>query len=142
MNRSLHTLLRLRRFEADAARRALAEAIAAQQQAEARRDQAEAALREEAKSTDADTLLALRNFAAWLPRGAAERQAANHALAVAARASAAARTALAERRAALEAVEKRIEAAARAERQDAARREAHALDDAFRATRDRKEVLF
>jgi len=77
----------------------------------------------------------LQNFAAWLPRGTADRQAANHALSVAAKASAAARATLADRRAALEAVEKRIEAAARAERQDAARREAHTLDEAFRATR-------
>jgi flagellar biosynthesis chaperone FliJ len=135
MNRTLHTLLRLRRFEADAARRALAEALAAEAAAEAGRDQAAAALCEEAKNTDADTLLALQNFAAWLPRGTADRQAANHALAVAAKASAAARAALAERRAALEAVEKRIEAQARADQQEAARREAHALDEAFRAIR-------
>jgi len=135
MNRTLQTLLRLRRFEADAARRALAEAIAAEAAADARREQAEAALYQEAKSTDTDTLLALQNFAAWLPRGRADRQAANHALVVAAQASAAARAALAERRAAVEAVEKRVEAQLRTERQDASRREAHALDEVFRATR-------
>jgi len=135
MNPTLHTLLRLRRFEADAARRALAEAIAAEAAADVRLEKARAALHEEAKSTDEDTLLALQNFAAWLPRGTADIQAASHALAVAARASAAARAALADRRAALEAVEKRIEAASRTERQDAARREAHALDEIFRATR-------
>jgi len=135
MKTALHTLLRLRRFEADAARRALAEALAAEAEAESRRDRAEAALYEEARNTDEDTLLALQNFAAWLPRGTADRQAANHALAVAARTSSAARAALAERRAAMEAVEKHVEAQARAERQAEARREAHALDDAVRGTR-------
>jgi flagellar export protein FliJ len=135
MNRTLHTLLRLRRFEGDAARRALAEAIAAEAAAANRLHQAQSALHDEAHGLDGDTLLALQNFAAWLPRGTADIQAASHALAVAAHASAAARATLAERRAAMEAVEKRIEAQARADRQDATRREAHALDDAFRATR-------
>jgi flagellar export protein FliJ len=139
MKRHLANLLRLRRFEADTARRALAEALAAEADAQARLARAQEALAAEAGQAgslrDRDALVSLRNFAAWLPRGAAARQAAARAVAVAAQAAAAARAALAERRAALEAVEKLVEAAAREDRQHAARREAHALDDIFRARR-------
>ncbi len=118
MARALDTLLRLRKLEADQARRALGEAAARETAARHAADQARAArtLEQAAAAGDASDLVA-RAFADWLPASARMIEAADADCEREELAATAARTALAGRKAAFEAVESVV-----AERDVAARR--------------------
>jgi hypothetical protein len=95
----LAALARLRRFELAAARRRLADRLAGLAAAEARRDAAAAALAAEATAGNGAA------YAAWLPRGRAERDRAAGALRVAEGRMAAAQAELGAARAAAHLVE-------------------------------------
>ena len=134
---ALHTLLKLRRRTVEEARAAMAEALRAQDAAEAGLLAHEEAIRTE---TDRAGRLdagdgSVEMFAAWLPgarKRATEAQAAlDHAVANVAEA----RAALALARAALEAAETLQNRALEAEAGAALRREQEALDDAGRRRR-------
>ncbi len=123
-DRALAVLARLRRFEVAAGRRRLAEAIAAGVEAELRRVAAATALQGEAAAGDAGA------YAAWLPRGLAERDRAAAALHLAEERVAGARAALTAARTAERVVELLQERQDAATRRTAARRAQAALDEA------------
>ena len=126
----LAALQRLRRLETAMARRHLAERLGAIAAAEVRQALAHEALVTEARAPAGD-------FAAWLPRGLAERDRAGGALAHAEQRGAEAQQAVAEARAAERSVEWLREEQAAAHRRLVARKTQAALDDA--AARRRRE---
>ena len=126
----LATLARLRRFEVAAARRHLAERLAAMAEAESRRDAAAAALAAEAATGDGAA------YAAWLPRGRAMRDRTAAALGAEEQRLAAARVGLTAARTA-----KRVVGTLRDQRAAEARREAEgraqaAIDEAAARRRE------
>lgn len=123
---SLLTLLRLRAIEERVAKTALAGSLAARHQAASSAASAEAALVTEAKGADPG------HYARWLPRGLAERGAANQALADADLEAEAARAALAEAHAARRVADEAKEARDAEEAAELARKTQHALDDLSR----------
>jgi flagellar FliJ protein len=123
---TLATLLRLRAIEERVAKSALAGSLAARHQAATSAASAEAALVTEARGADPE------HYARWLPRGLAERGAANQVLAEAELDADAARHTLAEAHAA-----RRVADEAKAARDaeaaaELARKTQHALDDLSR----------
>ncbi len=127
---ALDTLARLRRLEADQARRALGEAIAEEGRARAAAADALAARAREtalAGSDAADPLA--RAFAAWLPASARAIETAQDACRRRAEATQAARGLLATHKAALEAVEKLAAERDQARRREQARRAQLRLDE-------------
>jgi hypothetical protein len=120
----LAALARLRRFELAAARRRLADRLAGLAAAEARCAAAAAALAAEAAAGDGAA------YAAWLPRGRAERDRAAGALRVAEDRMAAAQAELGAARAAAHLVESLQERRAALARRQAVRDAQSALDDA------------
>lgn len=131
----LNRLKRLRRLEAEQAKRDLAAAVTAETAARRALTQAQAAVAKEAHAAVAALPGA---FAAWLP-AAAEGIAQRHEAEMAAgTAREAARHGLAERQAALKAVEMVLEARAAQDRLDARRRDERSVAAAFRG----KTLLF
>jgi hypothetical protein len=120
----LLVLARLRRVEADRAKRHLAERLLAQANAERGVDAAREALVAEAAEGEPAA------FGAWLPRALAERERAAGHLRLAEQAAAAAREALGTARAAERATELLQEKRAAEERRAAQRRDAAVLDEA------------
>jgi len=118
----LTVLARLRRLEVEQARRMLASQREERDAAATRAAAAEEALRAEADGSPAD-------YAAFLPRGMAERERAAAALRRAQAALELARIALADRRAQERAVEQLAELRAATAQAEAARREQALLDD-------------
>jgi flagellar export protein FliJ len=126
-------LLRLRAAEADAARRDMAAAMAAQDATMAREAQARAAVTREMRGAPRDAADPLIGaYAAWLPAGQAAIGRARNEAAAAVRAVDAARAALASARMAYRACESLADAQAEARRLDALKREQVTLDDAAR----------
>lgn len=119
----LTVLARLRRLEVEQARRMLASQQEALTAAHARAAAAETALASEQGSDPAD-------YAAFLPKGLAEREKAAQAVRRAQASLEVARVALAERRTRERAVELLQAQRDAAARQDAARREQAVLDEA------------
>ncbi|MFL5256719.1 MAG: hypothetical protein ACJ8AI_28265 [Rhodopila sp.] len=137
----LQLLLSIRRQAADDAMKALAERIAAEQEAGRRLAVLDAAAAAErlAAGRPKDGLPDLEGFARWSSWARARRREALAALVRAETCTALARTALTEARAAARVVEELIAARAADAHAHAARREAHALDDmASRQHRDRR----
>ena len=118
----LTVLARLRRLEVEQARRMLASQREERDAAATRAAAAEEALRAEADGSSVD-------YAAFLPRGMAERERAAAALRRAQAALELARIALADRRAQERAVEQLAELRAATAQAEAARREQALLDD-------------
>jgi flagellar biosynthesis chaperone FliJ len=133
MSRVLNTLARLRKLEAEQAKRDLAAAIAAEIAATRALTQAQASVAREARVVNA---AAPGAFAAWLPAGSAAI-----ARCVAAKTEAGgdregARQNLAVRRSALKAAETLVEARSREARLEAERRAIRVLDDIARPDRE------
>ncbi|MGG5818516.1 flagellar FliJ family protein [Falsiroseomonas sp. HW251] len=124
----LAVLARLRRLEVEQARRILASQQEALSAAAARAAAADAALDAERHGAPAD-------YAAFLPKGLAERERAAQALRRAQGSLELARMALADRRTRQRAVEMLAEGRANAARRDAARREQLGLDEHVAARR-------
>ncbi len=122
----LGTLARLRRMEAEQAKRDLAAAIAAEAAARRTLTQAQAQVAMEARVSNASAPGA---FAAWLPTAAAIISRCHAAEQQAGAAREAARENLAASRAALKAAETLVDARATERRQQALRREEKARDD-------------
>jgi hypothetical protein len=118
----LAVLARLRSAEVMLARRDLAGEAAMRDAAEAREAEAEKALREEAQRGGPD-------YAAWLPRGLGQRDAAARESYQAARLAAEAAAVLAAARAAERAVEQLASARAADARREALREEQRRLDE-------------
>ncbi len=127
MTDALATLARLRRLEAEQAKRDLAQAIAQARAAQRALGRTEAQVAQEARVPSGDAPGA---FAAWLPVAMEAVKQGRANLAQADRAGAEARAALAARQAALKAAETVLEAQAALARRSRARRdEAHREDD-------------
>jgi flagellar biosynthesis chaperone FliJ len=133
MSRLLDILARLRRFEAEQAKRDLAGAIAAETAAKRAMTQAQALVAREARVANP---AAPGAFAAWLPAASARIAACKAAETEAATARDAARAALAGRRAALKATDTLVEARAQQAKLEAERRAARSMDDVARPERD------
>jgi flagellar export protein FliJ len=130
MSKALDTLGRLRKLEAEQAKRDLAAAIAAELAASRALMQAQAVVARESRVVNA---AAPGAFAAWLPAASAAIARCKAAETQAAAERDAARAALAERRAALKATETLLDARAAQARREAERRAIRVLDDIARS---------
>ena len=137
MSRALLTLARLRRLQADQARRDLSEAVAHEQAAETTAAQARAQRQREAEAArmslaegPAGPLAGA--FATWLPASTRQIQASDQELALSRQARAEAAAGLVHRRAALEAVEQLLQAEQEVTRRRADQRAQHRLDELAR----------
>ncbi len=133
MSKALDTLSRLRKLEAEEAKRDLGAAIAAEIAARRALTQAQAVVAREARVVNP---AAPGAFAAWLPEASAAIAQCKSTETQAAAAREAARAALSGRRAALKATDTLIEARAQQARLDAERRAARVLDDVARSGQD------
>jgi flagellar export protein FliJ len=122
----LDTLARLRKLEAEQAKRELAAAIASEIAAGRALTQAQAAVAREARVVNP---AAPGAFAAWLPEASATIAHCKTAQTQAVTAREAARAALARRRAALKATDTLLDERAQQERLEAGRRATRLLDD-------------
>jgi len=132
--RTLDTMMRMRRMVVEEARRDLLACIQAETAAADRERAAMNALHDErdlASAPDTDDA-AVEAFARWLPVGNKALETAREALGRAVGASTQARARLNAARAAEEAVQRRIETLAEAEREEFLRREQAELDEAAR----------
>jgi flagellar export protein FliJ len=129
MSKSLDTLGRLRKLEAEQAKRDLATAFAAEIAASRALRQAQAVVAREARVVNPVVPGA---FAAWLPAASAAIARCKAAETQAAKEREAARAALAGRRSALKATETLLENRAEQERLEADRRATRVLDDIAR----------
>ncbi len=133
MSRTLDTLARLRKLEAEQAKRDLAGAIAAEIVAGRALTQAQALVAREARVVNP---AAPGAFAAWLPEATATIAHCKSTETQAAAMREAARTALSGRLSALKATETLLEARAQHDRREADRRATRVLDDFSRCDRD------
>lgn len=123
---TLATLLRLRAIEERVAKSALGISLAARHQAASSAAAAEAALVTEARGADPG------HYARWLPRGLADRGAANQVLAEAELDAEKARAALAEAHSARRVADEAKAARDAEQAAELARKTQHALDDLSR----------
>ncbi len=136
MSKALDTVARLRKMEAEQAKRDLAAAVAAEMAAARALTQAQAVVAREARVVNPSAPGA---FAAWLPEASATIKRCVTAKTQAGMARESARAALAGRRSALKAAETLVEERTQREKLVADRRATRVLDDMARRGREEEK---